>query len=71
MGRKSTFIAAHKRDAVIVVISKRKTMAETNWELGIFETTFTRCRDQALESIEAALADNDSRHPRASTNMTR
>ncbi len=48
MGRKSTFTAAQKRDAVMGVISKRKTVAETCRELGISETTFARWCEQAL-----------------------
>ena len=40
MGRKSTFTATQKRDAVMGVLTKRKTVAETCRELGISETTF-------------------------------
>ena len=64
MGRKSTFTAAQKRDAVMGVISKRRTVSETCRELGISETTFARWREQALEGMEDALADKDSRHSR-------
>jgi transposase-like protein len=64
MGRKSTFTAAQKRDAVMVVISKRKTVSETCREPGISETTFARWREQALEGMQAALADKDSRNSR-------
>ena len=44
MGRKSTFTAAAKRDAVMGVLTKRKTVAETCREMGISETTFARWR---------------------------
>ncbi len=64
MGRKSTFTAAQKRDAVMGVISKRKTVAETCRELGISETTFARWCEQALAGMEAALADKDKRDSR-------
>ena len=64
MGRKSTFTAAQKRDAVMGVISKRRTVSETCRELGISETTFARWREQALKGMEAALAVKDSRHSR-------
>lgn len=39
MGRKSTFTAAQKRDAVIGVISKRKTVSETRSWHGSRTTT--------------------------------
>ena len=64
MGRKSTFTAAAKRDAVVDVISKRKTVSQTCRELGISETTFARWREQALEGLEAALVDKDKRGSR-------
>ena len=60
MGRKSTFTATQKREAVMGVISKRKTASETCRELGISETTFARWRGQELEGMEAALGDKDS-----------
>ena len=41
MGRKSTFTSALKRDAVMGVISKRKTVSETCRELRISETMFS------------------------------
>ena len=64
MGRKSMFTAAQKRDAVMGVISKRKTVSQTCRELGISETTFARWREQALAGMEAALADKGSRDSR-------
>ena len=64
MGRKSTFTAAQKRDAVMGVIGKRRTVSETCRELGISETTFARWREQALEGMAAALADKNSRNTR-------
>ena len=57
MGRKSMFTAAQKRDAVMGVLTQRKTVAETCREMGISETTFARWREQALQGMEAALAD--------------
>lgn len=64
MGRRSTFTAAQKRDAVMGVLTKRKTVSETCRELGISETTFARWREQALEGMAAALEDKDSRNSR-------
>ena len=64
MGRKSTFTAAQKRDAVMGVLTKRNTVSQTCRELGISETTFARWREQALEGMGAALADKDSRNSR-------
>lgn len=64
MGRKSTFTGAAKRDAVMDVISKRKTVAQICRELGISETTFARWREQALERMETALVDKDKRGSR-------
>ena len=64
MGRKSTFTATQKRDAVMGVLTRGKTVAETCRELGISETTFARWREQALEGMEAALADKDARNSR-------
>lgn len=57
MGRKSMFTAAQKRDAVMGVISKRKTVSQTCRELGISETTFARWREQALAGMEVVLAE--------------
>ena len=64
MGRKSTFTAAAKRDAVMGMLIKRKTVAQTCRELGISETTFARWREQALEGMAAALLDRDKRGAR-------
>lgn len=63
-GRKSTFAAAQKRDAVVGVIRRRDTVSVTCGELGISERTFVRWREQGLEGIEATLADKDSRNSR-------
>lgn len=64
MGRKSTFTAAQKRDAVMGVLTMRKTVSQTCRELGISETTFARWREQAVAGMEAALADKGSRDSR-------
>ncbi len=64
MERKSTLTAAAKRDAVMGVFTKRKTVAETSREMGISETTFARWREQALEGMKAALMDKDTRNSR-------
>ena len=64
MGRKSTFTAAQERDAVMGVLTKRKTVSQTCRELGISETTFARWREQAVAGMEAALADKGSRDSR-------
>jgi transposase-like protein len=45
MGRKSTFTVAQKRDAVMGVISKRRTVRQTCREWGISETTSVRWRE--------------------------
>lgn len=57
MGRRSAFTPAQKRDAVMAVLSKRKTISEVCRELGITGQTFARWRQQALDGMEAALAD--------------
>jgi len=57
MGRRSQFTPAQKRDAVLAVLSKRKTVAEICRELGISEPTFARWREQAVEGMEQALSD--------------
>lgn len=57
MGRRSKFTPAQKRDAVLAVLAKRKTLAQMSRELGVTETTLMRWREQALEGIEAALTD--------------
>ena len=64
MGRKSSFTAAQKRDAVMGVISKQKTVSQTCRELGISETMLARWREQALEGMAAALEDKGSRGTR-------
>ena len=57
MGRRSAFTPAQKRDAVMGVIAKRKTVSETCRELGITGQTFARWRRQALDGMESALAN--------------
>lgn len=57
MGRRSKFTSAQKRDAVLAVLTKRKTMAQVCRELSVTETTLARWREQALTGIEQALAD--------------
>ena len=42
MGRRSKFTPAQKRDAVLAVLSRRKTMAQVCRELGITKTTLMR-----------------------------
>jgi transposase-like protein len=64
IGRKPTFTAPAKRDALMGVLTKRKTVAETWREMGISETTFARWREQPLEGMEAALADKYTRNSR-------
>ena len=61
MGRRSKFTPAQKKDAVLAVISKRKTMAQVCRELGVTETTLMRWREQALEAIEQAMHDKAGR----------
>jgi hypothetical protein len=51
MGRRSHFTSAQKRDAVLGVLTKRKTVSET-------------CRDQAVEGTELVLADKTTRDGR-------
>jgi transposase-like protein len=53
-----------KRDAVLGVLTKRKTVAETCRELGVSEQTFARWREQAVEGMELALADKSERDGR-------
>jgi transposase-like protein len=61
MGRRSKFTPAQKRDAVLAVLSRRKTMAQVCRELGITEATLTRWRESALDAIEEALHDKVKR----------
>jgi transposase-like protein len=46
------------------MISRRQTVSETCRELGISETRFARWCEQALEGMDAALADRDTRSSR-------
>jgi len=64
MGRRSAFTPVQKRDAVLGVLTKRKTVAETCRELGVSEQTFARWREQAVEGMELALADKSERDGR-------
>jgi transposase-like protein len=64
MGRRSHFTPAQKRDAVLGVLTKRKTVSETCRELGISEQTLARWREQAVEGMELALADKTERDAR-------
>jgi transposase-like protein len=57
MGRRSGHTPAQKRDAVLAVLTKRKTISEVCRELAVSEQTFHRWRNQALEGMEAALGD--------------
>ncbi|MCA1838519.1 MAG: transposase [Actinobacteria bacterium] len=61
MGRRSKFTPAQKKDAVLGVLSRRKSMAEVCRELGVTETTLMRWRESALEAIEEALHDKTNR----------
>ena len=55
MGRRSPFTAVQKRDAVLAVLSRRKTVSEVCRELGVSETSFNRWRELAFEAIEEAM----------------
>jgi transposase-like protein len=55
MGRQSPFTAVQKRDAVLAVLSRRKTMSEVCRELGVSETSLNRWRELALEAIDEAM----------------
>ncbi len=57
MGRRSGHTPAQKRDAVLAVLTKRKTISELCREYAISEQTFHRWRNQALEGMELALGD--------------
>jgi transposase-like protein len=52
MRRRSHFTPAQKRDEVLGVLTKRKTVSETCRELGISEQTLARWREQAVEGME-------------------
>lgn len=58
MGRRSWFTAGHKRDAVLVALTKKKTISEVCRELQVSETRFNGWRGQALEAIDEAMKDN-------------
>ena len=57
MGRRSGHTPAQKRDAVLAVLTKRKTISEVCRELAFSEETFHRWRNQALEAMEQGLGD--------------
>ena len=57
MGRRSRFTPAQKRDAVLAVLTKRKTVSEVCRELQVSETSFNRWREQALDAIDEAMKD--------------
>jgi transposase-like protein len=61
MGRRSRFTPAQKRDAVLAVLTKKKTVSEVCRELGVSETSFNRWREQALEAIDEAMKDKADR----------
>jgi transposase-like protein len=61
MGRRSRFTPAQKRDAVLAVLTKKKTVSEVCRELGVSETSFNRWREQALEAIDEAMRDEADR----------
>jgi transposase-like protein len=61
MGRRSRFTPAQKRDAVLAVLTKRKTVSEVCRELQVSETSFNRWREQALEAIDEAMRDKADR----------
>jgi transposase-like protein len=42
MGRRSRFTPAQKRDAVLAVLTKKKTVSEVCRELQVSETSFNR-----------------------------
>jgi transposase-like protein len=57
MGRRSSHTPAQKRDAVLAVLTKRKTISEVCRELALSEQTLHRWRNAALEGMETALGD--------------
>jgi transposase-like protein len=61
MGRRSRFTPAQKRDAVLAVLTRKKTVSEVCRELGVSETSFNRWREQALEAIDEAMRDEADR----------
>jgi transposase-like protein len=61
MGRRSAFTPAQKRDAVLAVLTKKKTVSEVCRELGVTQTSFNRWRELALDGIEDALKDKTAK----------
>ena len=64
MGRRSQFTPAQKRQAVLSVLTKKRTVSEVCRELGISGQTFARWREQALDGMEEALSDKAERSAR-------
>ena len=64
MGRQSPFTAVQKRDAVLAVLAKRKTVSEVCRELAVSETSFNRWRELALEAIDEAMKGKGDRSGR-------
>jgi transposase-like protein len=60
-GKTIRFAPAQKRDAVLAVLTKRKTVSEVCRELQVSETSFNRWREQPLEAIEDAMKDKADR----------
>ena len=65
MGRRSSHTPAQKRDAVLAVLTKRKTISEVCRELAVSEQTFHRWRNLALDGMESALSDKAETNARA------
>ena len=57
MGRRSSRTPAQKRDAVLAVLMKRKTISEVCRELVVSEQTFDQWRNAALEGMKVVLGD--------------
>jgi transposase-like protein len=64
MGRRSQFTPAQKREAVLSVLTKKRTVSEVCRELGITGQTFARWRELALEAMSDGLADKAERSAR-------
>jgi transposase-like protein len=64
MGRRSSLTPAQQRDAVLAVLTKRKTISEVCRELAVSEQTFHRWRNAALDGMEMALGDKTDTNAR-------
>jgi transposase-like protein len=64
MGRRSKFTPRQKADAVLAVLTKRKTVSEVCRELGVTEQTFARWREVAIAGMEDNLADKAEQNSR-------